>query len=525
VLPIRVRDALALAVAGLVMLASAVVWLSREPGMGFTIVEADGRYVVGSVSPGSEADFLGVRPGAAVTEANGASFDAAVAAYAGQPDPVRALLASLGTVTVVGPSGPVALKVVLDSRVFVFRWSVIPFLLGVLVLAGGAWWLNRRAGLRGLAIPLAGASAVSLLAYPLVAWGAPAGAAAPVLASLLVADATSAMIPAPRWRWAALAIAAAAAALAIALPVLATNGGLRWTAAWAVAWWPLLLISLVPMVALVATRPVFDDHLASTEHPPATWMIAAACAPAVTALLLVTNASRDLVALYVAPIWLIVLVAWREVGRRISRARLQSDLVVAVTEAERAHLAAELHDVALQELTLLIWRLDASGDVDAAAMARSISERLRELCGELHLPILDELGTGPALEWLVAQVAAATSEEVRLERADPARPPSGVELAFFRVAQEAISNAVKHGGPPIVVRYMTSPSAATLFVDDAGLDRGLAWNLGRRSVVAPRPGHYGLLTMQQRAEQIGALLSIRSWPGEGTRVSLEWKAS
>ena len=153
-------------------------------------------------------------------------------------------------------------------------------------------------------------------------------------------------------------------------------------------------------------------------------------------------------------------------------------------------------------------------------MARSVSERLRELCGELHLPILDELGAGPALDWLVGQVTAATGEEIRLERSDPSRPPPGVELAVFRVAQEAISNAVKHGGPPIVVRYTTSQSAASLSVDDAGsgLDVG-------RVRVEPQPGHYGLASMQQRAEQIGALLSIRAWPGGGTRVSLEWKVS
>ena len=206
-------------------------------------------------------------------------------------------------------------------------------------------------------------------------------------------------------------------------------------------------------------------------------------------------------------------------GRRVAQNRLQRDLVVTVTEAERARLAAELHDVALQELTLVVRRLDASGDTVSASLVRSVSEHLRELCGALHLPILDELGAGPALDWLVEQVATATGEDVRLERADPARPPAGVELAVFRVAQEAISNAVKHGGPPIVVRYVTSPSAASLFVDDSGP----GGEVGRRSI-APRPGHYGLASMQQRAELVGALLSIRAWPSGGTRVSLEWKA-
>jgi signal transduction histidine kinase len=95
-----------------------------------------------------------------------------------------------------------------------------------------------------------------------------------------------------------------------------------------------------------------------------------------------------------------------------------------------------------------------------------------------------------------------------------------VELAIFRVAQEAISNAVKHGGPPIVVRYVTGASNASLSVVAASLKK----NNGS-GAIAPRPGHYGLATMQQRTELIGALLSIRAWPGGGTRVSLEWKTS
>ena len=286
----------------------------------------------------------------------------------------------------------------------------------------------------------------------------------------------------------------------------------------AVAWWALLLVSLGPMLIVTATRPLPGTPLAGADNPGPFWLLAAACTPAV-AMLTQSAGDRDWGAWYVVPLWIALLVVGRAVGRRLTQARLQRDLVVTVTEAERARLAAELHDVALQELTLVVRRLDASGDTVSASLVRSVSDHLRELCGALHLPILDELGAGPALDWLVGQVATATGEDVRLERADPARPPAGVELAFFRVAQEAISNAVKHGGPPIIVRYVTSPSAASLFVDNSG--PGV--EVGRQSI-APRPGHYGLASMQQRAELVGALLSIKAWPSGGTRVSLEWKA-
>jgi two-component system sensor histidine kinase DegS len=93
-----------------------------------------------------------------------------------------------------------------------------------------------------------------------------------------------------------------------------------------------------------------------------------------------------------------------------------------------------------------------------------------------------------------------------------------VELAFFRVAQEALSNAVKHGRAPIVVRYQATESGVSLSVDDAG--PGIAPDAG---VVVEGSGHFGLLNMQQRAEQIGAILDIRRWPTGGTHVALEWR--
>jgi signal transduction histidine kinase len=60
----------------------------------------------------------------------------------------------------------------------------------------------------------------------------------------------------------------------------------------------------------------------------------------------------------------------------------------------------------------------------------------------------------------------------------------------------------------------------TLAIDDAG--EGIP---PEASEEAPLAGHFGLANMQQRAEQIGALLDVRRWPAGGTRVALEWRPS
>jgi signal transduction histidine kinase len=224
------------------------------------------------------------------------------------------------------------------------------------------------------------------------------------------------------------------------------------------------------------------------------------------------------------PLWLGAIavanrITIRPLARATRKAHLQRDLVVAATEAERARVAADIHDDALQELTLLVRRLDTAGDTESAEMARGVSERLRAICGDLRLPILDDLGVGPALDWLVLRMERIADGPVRLERVEGPRPPADVELALFRVAQEALANAVKHGATPITVRYRSGEGSASLSVDDsgAGIDAGVADQ-------APAAGHYGLLNMAQRAEAIGAILDVRRWPSGGTHVQVEWRA-
>jgi signal transduction histidine kinase len=277
---------------------------------------------------------------------------------------------------------------------------------------------------------------------------------------------------------------------------------------------------LACMVPLVPALPVAfaADHDEPRAVSTRLETLAVALTLGVSALVLTALAWVPLVA------WLIAIVVWRRFTLApllglAQRTQLQRDVAVAAAETERARLAADLHDDALQQLTMLVRTLDESGQKEAADEARDIATKLRSVVGDLRLPILDDLGAGAALEWLVERVEPLAGGPVKLERSDKTRPPANVELAVFRVAQEALTNAIKHGRPPIAVRYdVRADGRVTLAIDDAGEGIGSA-----DAEEAPNQGHFGLLNMQQRAEQIGALLDVRRWPAGGTRVALEWR--
>ena len=427
--------------------------------------------------------------------------------------------------------GPDA-KQVMNQSPFRLRESLLSVLIGIAVLFTIAWGLARgRPGssLRGLAVPLAVGVAAPFVLRPLEALWAPAALAGlGVLvagAMLPLAAALIARIDDPQDRRIALAAAATCALGSVVVGTaraLSVPGGEEFS----VATW-VLAAGITAIPGLIAAGPILPGTRATASDTPAiasgrllrsTELAVAGLTPGV-AMATSTWPYTLPFLLWIVAIALAGRFTVRPLARLASRAQLQRDLVVAATEAERARVAADIHDDALQELTLLVRRLDLAGDTEGADLARGVSDRLRAICGDLRLPILDDLGVGPALDWLVLRIERLAGGEVRLERADGKRPPADVELAIFRVAQEALSNAVKHGQAPIVVRYRSTDGAASLSIDDAGA--GIAPGAGDR---AEREGHYGLLNMQQRAEAIGAILDIRRWPTGGTHVQLEWRA-
>jgi signal transduction histidine kinase len=386
------------------------------------------------------------------------------------------------------------------------------------VLLAGMVGLSVRAGILGehwsdAAVPLAVA-----VGLPIAVSGYSSGfydgtlgwlTAALALVGLSIADLLAFRHSDPLWRQRLMYWSIGVAAFPVFL-WLAT--GSHWNH-------PLLLV-LACLVPLVPGLPVAfaADHDEPRAISTRLETLVVALTLLISALVLTPLAWVPLVA------WFIAIVVWRRFTLApllglAQRTQLQRDLAVAAAETERARLAADLHDDALQQLTMLVRTLDESGNAEAASEAREVATKLRAVVGDLRLPILDDLGAGAALEWLVERIEPLAGGPVKLERSDESRPPANVELAVFRVAQEALTNAIKHGKPPIAVRYdVRTDGRVTLAIDDAGAGIG-----EEAAEEAPRQGHFGLANMQQRAEQIGALLDVRRWPAGGTRVALEWR--
>jgi len=556
---LRDRISLAIAATAVVLGFAAAVFIPYDSGVRWR-VEGD-RLVVDSVAARSQAERDGISLGSVAVDLNGRQLLRLPQAVYGSPDPsavpdaprpiVRFEPASptgiasadelgrlatmpINTVSLVSPDQLIvgaAEEYFVQGFYYPGNWvdqdSSFALIPGAAILLIGGWWLrSARAGpsLRPIGIPLAVAVATPLLVTPLTTNGSPiaivVAGLVTIAAMLPLAEALLTRIEDAAERRTVVIVVSVFAVMAVVLLIgmatsTSTDSGLlfRW-----------LLIGMIPLLpGVIAAGPINLDSLRSGAGGGAGGLLQSTELALAGATPLFAIGTDRTPYLWPLAIWLgAIAVAGRftirPLARLATRATLQRDLVVAATEAERARLAADIHDDALQELTLLVRRLEASGDTEGAEIGRTVADRLRAICGDLRLPILDDLGVGPALDWLVLRIERLAGGEVRLERSDDARHNPDVELAIFRVAQEALANAVKHGKPPIVVRYRSTAAGISLAIDDAG--PGIT---DAAPADAERAGRFGLLNMAQRAEQIGAILDIKRWPTGGTHVALEWR--
>ncbi|HET8672566.1 MAG TPA: sensor histidine kinase [Thermoleophilaceae bacterium] len=191
----------------------------------------------------------------------------------------------------------------------------------------------------------------------------------------------------------------------------------------------------------------------------------------------------------------------RESGRRAAAAQ----------EEERLRVSRELHDEVGQVLTGVMLSLD---DPQAREAVRRSLEDVRRIARELRPEALDDLGLHSALRSLCIAATATGALRVRpeLELGANVELSREVELAIYRVAQEGLTNVLRHAGASgAVVALREVDSSVRLVVSDNG--RGLP----RES---PRQGR-GIEGMRERAMHVGGRLTIGSSPGGGTELRLD----
>lgn len=208
-------------------------------------------------------------------------------------------------------------------------------------------------------------------------------------------------------------------------------------------------------------------------------------------------------------------------------------------EFERRYLAQELHDGAVQQLSGVVYQLtedrrrtdDHSTSTPEYFQRRRVNfptvreqileivSQLRGLIGELRPAGLDQLGLSAALEGYIARIQREQIHDTLhiTHDLDPMASdlPSSVAIALFRVAQEALRNALQHAqAQTIVVSLYAGPNDVTLCVSDDGL--GLPQAVHMNYLL--QDNYFGVIGMSERIASIEGVLTIDSMPGSGTKV-------
>ena len=217
----------------------------------------------------------------------------------------------------------------------------------------------------------------------------------------------------------------------------------------------------------------------------------------------------------------------QELAKRNSELRELWGLLLESQDAERRHIARELHDSAGQTLTALDLQLaqiseDAKEDSALAKKVQYAEELVQNLARELrttsyllHPPLLDETGISSALSWYVQGLAERSSLEIDLQVPDDfGRLPSEMELVIFRLVQECLTNIHRHSGSKTaLIRVEREENTIHVKVEDQG--RGMSPE--RLAEIQSQGTGVGIRGMRERVRHLRGDLVIES-NGSGTKV-------
>ena len=197
-----------------------------------------------------------------------------------------------------------------------------------------------------------------------------------------------------------------------------------------------------------------------------------------------------------------------------------------VLEAETTRVAHEFHDAAGQLLAcahLTLDRLLSEAPNTGARVAEvrrhldEVEEQIRQLSHELRPTILDDLGLLPALRFLGEGVSQRTGVAVTIDASPADRLPHPLEVALYRIVQEALTNAVRHAHASRVrVDFRVDAGWVRCSIRDDGV------GMSGRAPTSPHANGIGLAGIRDRVASFRGTVEIESAPAEGTelRVSI-----
>ncbi len=211
----------------------------------------------------------------------------------------------------------------------------------------------------------------------------------------------------------------------------------------------------------------------------------------------------------------------------IENARLRAHLQETAATAERNRLARDLHDSVTQTLFSVnliagvlprLWKRDpeeAEGRVEELrALARGALAEMRTLLLELRPAALLEMPLGDLLRQLAEATTGRSRLPVTVTAEGQGSLPRDVQIALYRIAQEALNNAAKHSEASrcvLTIRWHSDSVSLIIRDDGRGFDRSRA-----------SQAHLGLAIMRERADAIGATLAVETDVGRGTTVEVTW---
>jgi len=194
---------------------------------------------------------------------------------------------------------------------------------------------------------------------------------------------------------------------------------------------------------------------------------------------------------------------------------------------ERQRLARNLHDAVNQslfsagliaEVLPRLWERDQEQArqslLDLRGLTRGAIAEMRALLAELRPSTLTEVDLADLLRLLGTAFTGRTNMPATVIVSGGGALPAEVQVAFYRVCQEALNNVARHARAGSVEIHLTQRAGA---IELSIRDDGQGFDAEQTA-----SGHYGLSMMRERAEAVGAALSIRSQPGHGTELTIRW---